>query len=113
MRRLRSTNFQRDDPVASQLEHVVEVYRTAREIAGDLAGHDDFSVVLRDRERLDRVIVFFAGLDPPSLDRGETFNYLALVAHGRIGGEARIECRRVVKVLRCEIDFDRFWKTNA
>src|SRR5258705_7962689 len=108
-----SADFQRYDAVILELEHVVEVYRTAREIAGDLPGHDDFPVALRDRERLDRVIVFFACLDPPSLDRGEAFDRLALVAHGCIGGEACVQCPRIVQVLRCEIDLDRFWKKNA
>src|SRR5262245_43913545 len=105
---LGSTDLQRDDPVVLKLEHMVEIDRTAREIAGHFVSHDDLAVPLRYRERLDRVTVFFARFDPPGLYCLEALDRLALIAHSRISGEARIDCGRIVEVLRRKIDADRF-----
>src|SRR4029450_8646084 len=62
---------------------------------------------------LDAVTVFFTRLDPPGLDCVEAFDRLALIAHGRISGEARVDCRPLVAVLRRKKNVDRFRKPKA
>src|SRR4029079_937397 len=106
-------DLQRHDPIAMQLEHMIEIHRTAREIARDLGSHDCLVVSLGDAERLDVVWILLAGLTSPRLDCGDTFDRPPLVAHDRICRKAAIETPGVVGVLRREVDGYRFWEMNG
>src|ERR1700741_2973621 len=92
---------------------MVEVYRAAREISRDLAGHDDGSVALGHCDRLYRVTVFLSRLRAPSLDRLKTANGLALVVDDRVDGNAPVQQRWIVLVLRREIELDRPRKCDS
>src|SRR6476619_6090735 len=106
-------DLQRHDPVAMQLEDMIEVYRTAREIARDLGSNDCLAVSLGDAERLDGVVVLLAGLAPPRLDCGDTLDRPPFVSHDRIRKRSSDPDSRCRGRLRCEVDGDRFCEMNG
>src|SRR5262249_17403396 len=105
--------LQRYDLAALDLKDVVQRDRAAWEISRHPARHDDLPVPRGYGERFDRMMILFTGLDPPCFDCGNAFDAPAPLAHRGVVGEASVDGRCVVRVLRREVGMEGHWQFDA
>src|ERR1700738_1169079 len=108
-KRLRK-DLERNNFVAVEREHKLELDWTSRKISGKAIGDDCFTILLGERKRLDRVLIFFFCFCFPLLDLSQTSMRFILIAHHGTFGEAFVEQIRVAGILPRDVKPDRLWK---
>src|SRR5436305_1614537 len=103
-------DLERNDLVACQHEHEVELDRTTRKISNQSICDDEFTVTLRDPQRIDSMAIFPFRLLFPRFDRRHAFVGLALISHLGVFSKTLIEQVHVAAVFRFDVQRDRFWK---